>query len=123
MLGVFAAIALALAAVGVYGVMSYVVRQRTREIGTRIALGATRRDIQWLVVRQGGVLALVGLAAGLGAGWIAARSMTTMLHGVSASDPRTLVAAIVVIGATSLVACYLPARRASRLDAAQTLTR
>ncbi|HET9371326.1 MAG TPA: ABC transporter permease [Vicinamibacterales bacterium] len=121
LLGLFAAIALALAAIGVYGVMSYAVRQRTREIGTRIALGATERDIVWLVIRQGGVMAIAGLATGLTIGWFAARSLTTRLHGVTPSDPRTLAGAAGLLAAASILACYLPARRAARLDAAKTL--
>jgi predicted permease len=118
LLGLFAGIALALAGVGVYAVMSYVVRQRTREIGTRMALGASSRDIAWLVVRQGGAMAAAGLAIGLGIAWVAARSLSAMLYDVSASDPGTLAVAVIVIAGASLVASYLPARRAARVDAA-----
>ena len=120
--GVFAAIALALAAIGVYGVMSYAVRQRSREIGMRVALGATRVDILWLVAKQGGLIALVGLALGVGGGLIAAQSMSAMLFQVSAADPRTLAWSIGVLAAALAVACYVPARRAARLDAARTLS-
>jgi putative ABC transport system permease protein len=122
LLGVFATIALVLAVIGVYGVMSYSVRQRTREIGTRLALGATRRDIVWLVVRQGGGIAIAGLVAGVLLGGIAAQPLSAMLHDVSAIDPGTLVGAVAVLGVASLLACYVPARRAARLDAARTLT-
>ena len=121
LLGLFAATALALAAVGIYGVMAYVVRQRTREIGTRVALGATRRDIVWLVMKQGAVIAAVGVAIGVGAGLGAARLLESMLYGVSPSDPATAAVAAAVLGATMMAACYLPARRAALLDPARTL--
>ena len=122
LLGVFAVVAVTLAAVGIYGVMSYVVRQRTREIGTRLALGARPNDILWLVVRGGGVLGLIGVALGLGAGLFAARSLTSILYGIPTWDPRTVTTAAVALVATALVASYLPARRAARTDPARTLT-
>jgi predicted permease len=121
LLALFAATALALAAVGIYGVMAYVVRQRTREIGTRVALGATRRNIIWLVMRQGASIAGIGVAIGLGAGLGAARFLESMLYGVSASDPATIAVAATVLVATMMAACYLPARRAALLDPARTL--
>ena len=121
LLGGFALIALALAAVGIYGVMSYSVRRRTRELGMRLALGASRRDIVWLVMRQAGVIAGAGLAAGTLAGLAAARAMSSLLYGVAPWDPPALVAAGVVLIVTALGASYLPARRASRLDPATTL--
>jgi putative ABC transport system permease protein len=121
LLGIFAATALVLAAVGIYGVMSYVVRQRTREIGTRIALGATRGDILWLVMRQGAVIAAVGTAAGIGAGLGAVRWLRTMLYGTAAWDPVTLGVAAAVLAATTMVACLVPARRAAAVDPARTL--
>jgi predicted permease len=119
--GVFAAIALALAAVGIYGVMSYVIRQRTREIGTRIALGATRGDILWLVMRQGAMIAAGGTAIGLAAGVAAARSLGTLLYGTSIADPQTLAGASATLVVTIMLACYVPARRASLIDPARTL--
>jgi predicted permease len=122
LLGVFALLALALAAVGVYGVMSYVVRHRAREIGTRMAVGATRRDIAWLVLRQGGMVAALGVGAGLGIGLAATRALRSVLYGVSPSDPATLAAAAAVLAATTLAACWLPARRAAALDPARTLS-
>ena len=122
LLGVFAAIALALAAIGVYGVMSYTVRQRAREIGMRVALGATKLDITWLVARQGGIIAVAGLAVGLGAGLLAAQSLSTLLFQVSAADPQALAWSIGVLASTLMLACYFPARRAARLDAARTLS-
>jgi putative ABC transport system permease protein len=121
LLGVFAATALTLAAIGIYGVMSYVVRQRTREIGTRIALGATQRNIVWLVMKQGAVIAGLGAAAGLSIGFVAVRSLGSILYGVSPSDPITMAGATAVLVATILAACYAPARRAAAVDPARTL--
>jgi putative ABC transport system permease protein len=121
LLGVFAAIALALAAIGVYAVMAYAVRQRSREIGMRVALGATRLDITWLIAKQGGLIAVAGLGLGVGAGLIAARSMSALLYQVSTTDPQTLGWSVALLAATLVVACYVPARRAARIDAARTL--
>lgn len=121
LLGVFAVIALALAAIGIYGVLSYVVRQRTREIGTRIALGATSRDIVWLVMRQGALIAGVGAVAGGVAAAAAARLLQSILFGTAPSDPATFTAAAFVLIATTMAVCYLPARRAARVDPARTL--
>jgi putative ABC transport system permease protein len=121
LLGVFAVTALALAAIGIYGVMSYVVRQRTREIGTRIALGATRRNIVWLIMREGGTIALWGTVAGLLVGLAAARSLNSILFGVTPSDPVTMAAATLVLVAAIFAACYVPARRAAGVDPARTL--
>jgi ABC-type antimicrobial peptide transport system permease subunit len=121
LLGLFAATSLVLAAVGIYGVMSYVVRQRTREIGTRIALGASRGNILWLVMRQGVVIASLGTITGLAIGLAAARSLGSILYGVSASDPATLAVAAAVLVTTVLAACFLPARRAASVDPARTL--
>jgi putative ABC transport system permease protein len=118
---IFAAIALVLAAVGIYGVMSYVIRQRTREIGTRVALGATRGDILWLVMRQGAVIAGAGTTVGLAASMAASRSLGALLYQTSAMDPATLGAAATTLIATIMLACYLPARRAARIDPARTL--
>jgi putative ABC transport system permease protein len=121
LLGLFAVISISLAAVGIYGVMSYVVRQRTREIGTRVALGATGADIAWLVMRQGAAIASLGTALGLAASLVASRSLAAILFGVSTSDPATLaVSAGALIGATA-AACYGPARQAVRVDPARTL--
>jgi predicted permease len=117
----FAGIALTLAAVGIYGVMSYVVGQRTREIGTRMALGAVRSDILWLVMRQGVAIAAIGTGIGLAAGLLAARSLRSILYGVSSTDPLILGGAAAVLVATTLAACYLPARRAVAVDPARTL--
>ena len=121
LLGGFALIALALAAVGIYGVMSYSVRRRTRELGTRLALGASRRDIVRLVMFEAGTIAGAGLAAGTLAGLGAARMMSSLLYGVAPWDGVSLVAASALLILTALGASYLPARRASRLDPASTL--
>jgi putative ABC transport system permease protein len=121
LLGVFAACAVLLAAIGIYGVMSYAVRQRTREIGTRMAVGATRTDIALMVLRQGALIAGTGIGAGLLIGVVATRSLKSVLFGVSASDPLTIGGAVVVLGTAVLVACLIPARRASIVDPARTL--
>jgi putative ABC transport system permease protein len=122
LLGVFATLALVLAAVGIYGVMAYAVRQRTREIGTRMAVGATRPDILWLVMRQGALVGGLGIGAGLLIGLAATRSLRSVLFGVSATDPLTLLVATAVLLLTTLLACYIPARRASAVDPARTLS-
>ena len=121
LLGVFAVLALTLAAIGVYGVMSYAVRQRTRELGTRIALGATANGIAWMVMREGLTIVCLGLGAGVAGGLAAAASLRSLLFGVPTSDPVTLAAAVAVLGAAMLPACYLPARRAALVDPARTL--
>jgi putative ABC transport system permease protein len=121
LLAAFAATALLLAAVGIYGVMWYVVGQRAREIGTRIALGAGPRDIIWLVLRQGALIATAGTAAGVLVGLVAARALRSILFGVSATDPVILGSAALLLMAAALAACYLPARRALAVDPARTL--
>jgi predicted permease len=121
MLGIFAAVAVALAAVGIYGVMAYVARQRTREIGTRVALGATPGHIVWLLMREGGAIAAAGTVVGLTVGLVATRSLSSILFGVTPSDPFTMGAAALVLSAAALAASYLPARRAARIDPARVL--
>jgi ABC-type antimicrobial peptide transport system permease subunit len=118
----FAAIALVLASVGIYGVMSYVVRQRTREIGTRMALGATSRDITWLVLRNGGLIAAAGTALGVAAGLVASRVLESILFATSRTDSVAIVAPALLLSLATLAACLVPARRAARLDPARTLT-
>jgi putative ABC transport system permease protein len=111
----FALLAMLLALVGVYGVMAYVVSQRTREIGVRIALGAERRDVVWMVVRHGVVLAGIGIAIGLAGAAAGTRLMERLLFGVSATDPLTFLAAAVALGVASIVATCVPALRAARV--------
>jgi putative ABC transport system permease protein len=121
LLGIFAAVALALASIGVYGVMSYAVRQRTREIGTRMALGATGRHIVWSMMRHGLGIAACGLSLGLGTSLLASQSLNTVLYGVTAGDPLTFGLAAGTLALSTLAACYVPARRAARVDPARTL--
>jgi putative ABC transport system permease protein len=121
LIGIFAAIALLLAAAGIYGVLSYSVTQRTHEIGIRVALGAARRDVLRMVVRQGMLLAAVGIAAGLAGGAIASRVLSSLLFGVRPTDPATFVAVSAILLAVAFVACFLPARRATRIDAMTAL--
>ena len=116
LLSAFATLALALAAVGIYGVMAYLVRQGAREMGIRIALGATPGAIVGLVLRQGLVVTVTGLALGLAGAWALTRLMQTLLFEVQATDPVTFATIAVILGVTALAACYLPARRAARID-------
>ncbi len=112
----FAALAVLLAAVGIYGVISYTVVQRIPEIGVRSALGASRREIARMVLADGMRLALSGLAVGLAGALVLTRLLATLIVGVGARDPLTLSLAAAVLAAASALACYLPARRAARLD-------
>ncbi|HEX2224426.1 MAG TPA: ABC transporter permease, partial [Thermoanaerobaculia bacterium] len=116
LLGTFATIALVLAAVGIYGVISYLVTQRTQEIGIRIALGATREKVLGMVVRQGLGLALAGAAAGVAGALVATRGMASLLYGVSATDPLTFAGVSAVLMLVAVAASYLPARRAARIE-------
>jgi putative ABC transport system permease protein len=113
---VFAAVALLLAAVGIYGVMSYAVAQRTQEIGIRMALGAERHDILRMVLRHGSLMAVTGIALGVVAALVLARLITSLLFQVSATDPPTFSVVPLVLIGIALLACYIPARRATRVD-------
>ena len=113
---VFAALALVLAATGVYGVLSYSVSQRTHEVGIRMALGAGRRDVLRLFMGQGMALVLLGLAIGLGGAFVLTRLMSSLLFGVSTTDAVTFVVVALVLMVVGVLACYLPARRATRVD-------
>ena len=118
---VFASVALLLSAVGIYGVMSYAVTRRTNELGVRSALGASHWQIVGLVLRQGMGLAGAGLIAGLAASVMLTRFLRSLLYGVGASDPLTLVAVTVVLGLVAVLACLLPAKRAISIDPAVAL--
>jgi putative ABC transport system permease protein len=116
LLGIFATIALALAMIGVFGVINYSVAQRTHEIGIRLALGAQRRDVFRLVVGQGLILALLGIALGAAGAWALTRWIQGMLYGVSPTDGPTFVIVSLIVTVVAFLACYLPARRATRVD-------
>jgi predicted permease len=116
LLASFAGLALLLSSIGIYGVVSYVVGQKTREIGLRMALGASRAAVLRMILSQGGKLAAAGVVVGLGTSFVLTRSMEAMLFGVSTSDPFTFVAVATLLTAVALVACYIPARRAMQVD-------
>jgi putative ABC transport system permease protein len=116
LLGLFAALALILAAVGIYGVISYSVNQRTQEIGVRMALGAERRDVLKLIVGEGVVLTFCGVASGLMAASVLTRLMQSLLFDVNATDPLTFMTVSSLIAVVALLACYLPAWRATKVD-------
>ncbi|MGE0130006.1 MAG: ABC transporter permease [Blastocatellales bacterium] len=116
LLGIFAAVAMLLAAVGIYGVMAYAVTQRTHEIGVRIALGAKPRDVIAMIVGRGMRLTLIGAAAGLALSIGLTRLMSTLLFGVSATDPLTFAVVSLLLAGVALAACFIPARRAAKVD-------
>jgi putative ABC transport system permease protein len=121
LLGLFAAAAALLAAVGIYGVMSYAVLRQTREIGVRMALGANPADVLRQVVRQGMSVAAAGAGAGLAAALLLTRLMSGLLYGVAPTDPATYAGVAVLLLAIALCASYVPARRAARIDPMKAL--
>jgi len=121
LMSVFAVVALLLAALGVYGVMAFVVGQRAQEFGIRMALGARPRNILGLAFRPGLILTATGTIAGLAASIVVTRLMSSLLFGVSASDPMTFAAVPVLLGIVTMAACFIPARRATRVSPMQVL--
>jgi putative ABC transport system permease protein len=119
--GCFAVLALMLASIGIYGVMAFIVSQRTQEIGLRIALGASRSNVTSLIVKQGTILALIGLGFGLGGAVLVDRAMQRTLFGVAALDSFVIASVAAILLATAMLACYLPARRAAGIDPMQAL--
>jgi ABC-type antimicrobial peptide transport system permease subunit len=116
LLTIFAGVALVLAAIGIYGLMTYSVQQRTQEIGVRMALGADPNQVRRTVVFQGMQLNLVGVIIGIGCSLALTRLMKSMLFGVKPWDPETIIIVVILLTFVTLVAAYLPARRASRVD-------
>jgi ABC-type antimicrobial peptide transport system permease subunit len=114
--GGFGIVALALAAIGIYGVLAYTSRQRTYEIGVRMALGAEPRNVCALVLAQGARLAVLGIGIGLSASLVLTRALSSELFGVSATDPLTYVGVALLLCAVALLACYIPTRRAMKVD-------
>jgi putative ABC transport system permease protein len=117
----FALLAMVLSAVGIYGIISYSVTQRTHEIGIRMALGAQKSDVLGLVIRQGMTLTVIGVVVGLAGAFALTRVIGNLLYGVTATDPSTFLWIPILLGGVSFSACYLPARRAARLDPIKAL--
>jgi ABC-type antimicrobial peptide transport system permease subunit len=121
LIAIAAAVALLLGVIGIYGAMSYIVSQRTGEIGVRLALGAEPSSVAGMIVRQGGFVALAGIVIGVGAAWAGSRYIASLLYGVSPRDPGVFVTTTVMLLGAALLACWLPARRASRLSPVEAL--
>jgi putative ABC transport system permease protein len=117
----FGAVALLLAAVGIYGLMAYAVSQRTQEIGLRLALGSGRQRVIWLILKEASLLAVIGLGIGLAGSALVGRTMQTTLYGVSALDFSVIVSVAAILFVTALLASYLPARRAASIDPMRAL--
>jgi len=116
MMGIFAVLALLLASIGLYAVMAYIVRQRTREFGIRIAVGATGGEVVSMTIREGMLLVTAGIAIGLILARVLTSALETLLFGISDTDAPTFIGVAVILSVVALCACYLPARRASRVD-------
>ena len=116
LLAVFAGLALVLASIGIYGVLSYLVGQRTREIGIRIALGAARRDVLRMILTDGAWMTFIGIGIGIGAALGLTRLMSSMLFGVKPTDAATFLCVVLTLCLIAMVACYIPARRAMKID-------
>jgi putative ABC transport system permease protein len=116
LLAIFSGVALVLASLGIYGVMSYLVEQRTNEFGLRMAIGAQQSDVLWLVIRQGAILGGIGVAVGAVGAFGLTRFLRTYLFGVDALDPITFLTMAAALTAVVLLACFLPARRATQVD-------
>ena len=121
LLGIFGLLGLGLAAVGVFSVVAYSANQRTREIGIRMALGAQPSDVTRLVLKEGMIPVGIGISLGVGAGLALAQLVASLLYGVSATDPMTFVTVVLLLAAVSFLACYVPARRATKVDPLETL--
>jgi ABC-type antimicrobial peptide transport system permease subunit len=109
-------VALVLGVIGIYGAMSYIVSQRTGEIGVRLALGAEPKTVAVMIVRQGGLVTVAGISIGLAAAWAGSRLISSLLYGVSPRDPGVFAATTILLSGIALLACWLPARRAARLS-------
>jgi len=116
LLSIFSALALILSAVGIYGVIAYLTGQRTHEIGVRVALGASSRDVLRMVLGEGMRIALIGVVIGLAAAFGLTRLITTLIYGVGTTDPITFASVAILLSGVALFACYIPARRAMRVD-------
>jgi ABC-type antimicrobial peptide transport system permease subunit len=121
MLGGFAVLALSLAVVGIYGIMSYVSQQRSREIAVRMALGAQQKQVIWMIVREGLLLGLFGAALGIAGARAASHFLSSMFYGVAPSDPYTFVIVLISLVITTVCACYLTARRVARVEPLEVL--
>jgi ABC-type antimicrobial peptide transport system permease subunit len=121
LLGIAAVVALILGTVGIYGVISYVVSQRTREIGVRMALGAREQDVSLMVIKQGATMALVGVAVGLVGAFGLTRLMASLLYGVAPTDPVTFGGVALLLMVVAVAACFFPARRAARVQPVEAL--
>jgi ABC-type antimicrobial peptide transport system permease subunit len=121
LLAIAAGVALFLGVIGIYGAMSYIVSQRTGEIGVRLALGAAPNNVAGMIVRQGGIVALAGIMVGLIVAWAGSRLIASLLYGIGPRDPAVFSGTALILLAVTLLACWLPARRAARLNPLEAL--